>query len=154
MDDYLLNHIVSMIHCRRVREALGFNVERCIRRKIPPCRLPPLEPLFQAHLNIRCSCRVSPIQYTNVYYPDTHTLVGVSVCVESELIKLHIITNVSVCTVERASKVFNMFTYGPNSTHRAYYMNMCLALCVSLGPTNILPRAILQHRETNPLIWK
>ena len=120
MDDYLLDHIASMINCRRVREALGYNVERCIRRKIPPCRLPPLEPLFETHLNIRCSYRVSPIQYTNVYphtlvrvsvyYPDTHTLVGVSVCLESELIKLHVITNVSVCTVERASKVFKWRT--------------------------------------------
>lgn len=63
------HHVVPMINNRGVREAVGYDLERCIRLKILPCKLVTDE-IFTEHLEHLCDLRADWIGTINVYYPD------------------------------------------------------------------------------------
>ena len=49
-------HVVPMINDRRVRKALGYSVDQCIKYKIIPCKLVPVQP-FTDHLALLLTLR-------------------------------------------------------------------------------------------------
>lgn len=157
MNDHVLAHVVSFVNCRRVREALGFDMDRCIRWNIPPCRLSP-DALFETRLHLR-QVSVSTPHTRDVYYRDSNVLVSMSFDCDWGIMKLLKRTEVTVTIRQQEAhppKNYYIFGYGPNSIQRAYYINRFPVSCISLAPVRSghAPRSYLLDCETNLVIFK
>ena len=73
------HHVVPLINDRRVREAVGYDLERCIRLKILPCKLV-ADKTFTEHLENLCALRAYGKSIVNVYYADEKVRVVLRFC--------------------------------------------------------------------------
>lgn len=76
LPDPLVLNIVSMLSSRRVREALGYTVDRCIRYRVPSCPLAWSNLDFQKHLSELCACRLKE-EAAKVFHRESNLLVKV-----------------------------------------------------------------------------
>lgn len=75
MESIMRCHVVPFINDRRVRDTLGYDLERCVRLKISPCKLV-IDETFKDHLEHLCTLRAEG-KSIKVHYPDDQVWVTV-----------------------------------------------------------------------------
>lgn len=90
MHEDVVDNVVTMVNCRRTREAIGYDVERCVRRKVSPCRLH-CDPAFLQYLELLVELRLAGHP---VFVYDADAKVEVSIDVYKSVCRLMIETNI------------------------------------------------------------
>ena len=122
------HHVVPFTNDRGVRERLGYDLERCIRLKILPCKLV-VQQAFKDHLGHLCALRVQRKGVVNVYYPDEKVRVVLRFCNDPDnellsdiFLKLHMIVETRQTMTFKCTMVHYGYSHKPPMGEKRTYL--------------------------------